>query len=183
MSKGLGMAYAMKRKKMMSGGMARKPSSAFEDNVDSETRHEMNRGDIPTNYGPNKSEMGKAKETYSAMEPDEESTPYPADVDGNNEASEGFSDLVKQVMGSGKLSGYSKGGMIADGGEDDLDEMADGKPNNFDDLALSDDLDSHYTGENSGDLLGNPQEEEDRDSIVSRIMHSLAKKDRMPRPT
>jgi hypothetical protein len=45
-----------------------------------------------------------------------------------------------------------------------------------------DDLEQHYTGENSGDELGNAQEDEDRRDIVSRIMKSRRLKDRLPRP-
>jgi hypothetical protein len=89
-----------------------------------------------------------------------------------------FGDMVDRVM----RKRYSKGGMIANGGDDDLDQMADGDPNNFDDLALRDHLESSYTGKNSGDELGDEQEDEDRHDMVARIMKSRAKKDRMPRP-
>lgn len=76
----------------------------------------------------------------------------------------------------------SEGGMVANGGEDDLDAMPDGRPNEFDDLALRDDLEFNYTGANSGDELGDEQEDKDRSDIVSRVMRSRAKRDRMPRP-
>lgn len=77
---------------------------------------------------------------------------------------------------------YSQGGMVANGGEDELSHLADGMPNNFDDLALDDDLESTNSGESSGDFLGNAQEDEDRHDIVARVMKSRAKKDKMPRP-
>lgn len=77
---------------------------------------------------------------------------------------------------------YSQGGKVSNGGEDELSHMADSKPNNFDDLSLRDDLESSYTGANSGDELDNEQEDHDRADIVSRIMRSRAKKDRLPNP-
>lgn len=77
---------------------------------------------------------------------------------------------------------YSQGGMVANGGMDELDDLADGRANEFDDLSLRDDLESGYDGANSGDELGDAQEDHDREDIVSRIMRSRAKKDRMPRP-
>lgn len=75
----------------------------------------------------------------------------------------------------------SKGGMVANGGDDDLDDMADGKPNNFDDLALRDDLEFSETAANSGDELGDAQEDEDRHDMVSRIMRSERAKDKLPK--
>jgi len=64
----------------------------------------------------------------------------------------------------------------------DLDKMADGQPNEMDDLALRDDLEFSYDGKNSGDELGNDREDKDRKDIVSRIMASRKKKDRLPSP-
>lgn len=91
-------------------------------------------------------------------------------------------DLVSRIMQS-RANQYSRGGMIAnESGIGKLSQMADGKPNQFDDLALRDELESAYTGANSGDELGNEQEDHDRNDIVARIMASRRKKDRMPRP-
>lgn len=90
-------------------------------------------------------------------------------------------DMVDRIMKKRQMH-YSKGGMIANGGEDDLERMADGQRNNFDDLALRDDLESSYTGANSGDELSSDREDHDRADIVARIMSSRRKKDRMPRP-
>jgi len=88
-------------------------------------------------------------------------------------------DLVERIMK--KRGMYSEGGRVAneDHGPDD-DRLADFSPNEFDDLSLKDDLESSYTGKNSGDLIGDEQEDEDRDDIVSRIMKSRKLKDRMP---
>lgn len=83
-------------------------------------------------------------------------------------------DMVDRIM----AKKFSKGGMVAN----DTDITADFQPNEFDDLVLRDELEFNYTGANSGDDLGNAQEDEDRADIVSRIMRSRAKKDRNPRP-
>lgn len=83
-------------------------------------------------------------------------------------------DLVARIM-----TKMSKGGQVANESEPEADSM----PAEFDDLALRDDLESHYgDDDNSGDELGNAQEDEDRKDIVSRIMSSRRKKDRNPRP-
>lgn len=75
----------------------------------------------------------------------------------------------------------SEGGRVAnqEHGPDDED-LAGFSPNEFDDLVLRDDLEQHYTGENSGDELGNMKEEQDDRDIVSRIMKARQMKDRMP---
>lgn len=90
-------------------------------------------------------------------------------------------DLVAKIM---REHMYSKGGMVAneDSGESasDPDEMAKNQPNEFDDLALRDELESDYTGANSGDELGNARESADRADIIKKIMSSRKKKNRMP---
>ncbi len=90
-------------------------------------------------------------------------------------------DMVSRIM-SKRANCYSEGGKVANGGEDELSHMADSAPNNFDDLALRDDLEFSYTGANSGDEISNEQEDHDRQDIVARIMASRRKKDRMPHP-
>jgi len=87
-------------------------------------------------------------------------------------------DIVERCM----RKHMSEGGEVANGGEDDLDQMADGKPNEFDDLALRDGLESSYTGANSGDELGNEQLDHDEHDIIERIMKSRSKKDKLPNP-
>ncbi len=72
----------------------------------------------------------------------------------------------------------SKGGEVAN----DTDMSADMEPNEFDDLVLDDDLEFHETGANSGDHLGNEEMDENDHDLISRIMRSRAKKDKMPRP-
>lgn len=85
-------------------------------------------------------------------------------------------DMVGQIMK--KRHGYSKGGEVAN--EDE--PMADSEPAEFDDLVKDDGLEFHETGKNSGDEDGDEQEDEDRHDIVSQIMKSRKKKDKMPHP-
>lgn len=93
-----------------------------------------------------------------------------------------MNDCVGRIMGK-RMKKYSKGGMVANGGDDDLDMLADSNPDNFDDLALDDDLEFSYTGKNSGDELGNDQEDMDRRDTVARIMRQRAmKRSSNPRP-
>lgn len=109
---------------------------------------------------------------------EEEATGYeempPASPKMDEEATEEDDDMIDRIM----KQRYSKGGMVAN----DTPIKADFEKNDFDDLALRDDLESSYTGENSGDEIDDEQEDMDRRDIVSRIMRSRAKKDRLPRP-
>jgi hypothetical protein len=92
--------------------------------------------------------------------------------------------MVMRIM-MGRAKGYSEGGKVANeesGESTDEPTMAKADGNEFDDLALRDDLEFKDTGANSGDELDDAQENHDREDIVSRIMKSRAKKDRMPSP-
>jgi len=96
--------------------------------------------------------------------------------------------LVDRIMNQSSkdfssLDRYSQGGKVAnqEHGKDN-NELAGFLPNEFDDLVIRDDLESSYDGANAGDHLGNSQEDEDRRDIVSQIMKSRAKKDRLPNP-
>lgn len=106
---------------------------------------------------------------------------HPEDEEMMNGPAEEEDDLVSRALKSRKNM-YSEGGKVANEGEDEMSHMADSDPNEFDDLALEDDLKSSYTGANSGDELGDAQEDQDRDDIVSRVMASRRKKDRLPNP-
>ncbi len=86
-------------------------------------------------------------------------------------------DMVGRIIRS-RMQSYSKGGRVSN----DTPIIADFEENQFDDLVKDDDLEQHYTGANSGDEIGNEQEDEDRRDIVSRIMKSRKKKDKMPNP-
>jgi hypothetical protein len=82
------------------------------------------------------------------------------------------------------LDRYSRGGQVAnqEHGENN-NELAGFSPNEFDDLVLRDDLESSYgDDDNSGDAIGNEQEDQDRHDIVARILRSQKKKDKLPRP-
>jgi len=102
-------------------------------------------------------------------------------ISDNYQSDSHMLDMVGRIMKQ-REQHYSEGGKVANGGMDDLDEMADGKPNNFDDLSLRDDLESSNSGANDGDFLGNEQEDEDRKDIVARIMRQRSMKQRNPRP-
>lgn len=110
------------------------------------------------------------------------------DLNQRGNQSEGAGDmdrihpLIKKIM-MGRAKGYSEGGKVANEDHGPMDSRLAGfDQNEFDDLALRDDLSQSYTGKNSGDELGNSQEDKDRRDIVSRIMKSRSKKDRMPNP-
>lgn len=75
-------------------------------------------------------------------------------------------DVVDRIL----AKKYSEGGRVANGGEDDFEKMADSLPNEFDDLALDDSLESTNSGAADGDFLGDSQEDQDRSDIVARIM-------------
>ncbi len=87
-------------------------------------------------------------------------------------------DEDSDPVGRAMKKRYSKGGMVAN----ETPITADFEDNEFDDLVKRDDLESSYTGADSGDEIGDKQEDDDRKDIVSRVMKSRAKKDRMPRP-
>ena len=86
-------------------------------------------------------------------------------------------DVVDRVMHKRSCQ-YSEGGQVANSTPEKADDMS----GEYDDLVKDDTMEFHDTGANSGDYLGNDQETHDRDDIVARILHSLSKKDRMPRP-
>ncbi len=87
---------------------------------------------------------------------------------------------------SASISGaYSDGGMVdrimrkrmAGGGE-----AVDREPNEFDEMELEPAPKFSETGANSGDEDGDAELDENDHDLVSRIMRSRAKKDKMPRP-
>lgn len=102
---------------------------------------------------------------------DPEEIPEPKE---NAAAEDEDMDMIERIL----AQHFSEGGKVAN----ETEMSADHDPNQFDDLVLRDDLESDYTGENSGDEIGNEQEDEDRDDIVARFMRSKAKKGQMPRP-
>lgn len=88
---------------------------------------------------------------------------------------------VKKYMEGGMS--YSEGGMVANGGDDEMSNLADSDSAEFDDLALRDDLTSTYgDDDNAGDSLDNVQENKDREDMISRIMRQRKMKSTNPKP-
>lgn len=98
---------------------------------------------------------------------------------GRDQAADEDLDMVSRIMSKR----MSQGGRVAneEHGEHQ-NKLAGFSENEFDDLVLDDHLDQSYTAENSGDELGNEQEDDDRGDMISRIMKSRRLKDRNPRP-
>jgi hypothetical protein len=90
------------------------------------------------------------------------------------EVSDQDDDLVMKIM----HKRYSKGGEVANDVEQD---SADHDPDQFDDEVLDDDLSLHDTEANSGDDLGDAEQDDDRNDIVAKIMKSQSKKDKLPK--
>lgn len=121
-------------------------------------------------------EMGKAKEKHRGVISEMKSMPKPnLMAEGGEMEDEESHPMVKRLM-------MSRGGIVSNeesGESTDEPTMAKSDGNEFDDLALRDDLESSYTGENSGDEMGDSVESDDRKDIISRILKSRSKKDRM----
>lgn len=87
---------------------------------------------------------------------------------------------------------YAEGGMVDSGEEGLVDRImkrfASGEPaadfesNDFDELDKEPAPDDADTGENSGDELGDKAVEEEDEDVISKVMKSRKKSDRMPRP-
>lgn len=176
------MKYAMK-KKMAKGGMVKGIHEQYDAPVGrsmgqskagDETRWAQATSGLKSSTDHNK----KAKKEHERVLGEMKSMPKPnlmaegGEVDGNMEDA----DMIARIMHKRKM--YSEGGMVANDDEPIADEM----PAQYDDLALRDDLESSYTGANSGDELGNKAMDEEDHDVVNRIMKSRAKKDKMPRP-
>ena len=204
----LAIAYAMKRKaakkKMAMGGfLAEEKASGFLDHEGNTQRpNEMavsederklgqhgakEQGPIPA---PHENEydmvdriMNKKSEDLSSLDRYAMGGELAGHI-GNEGYVDDEQDMVDRIMYKrskdfSDLDRYSEGGKVAN-----QDETTAGfSPNEFDDLHLRDDLSSSYgEDDNSGDALGNDQEDEDRKDIVARIMASRRKKDRLPSP-
>lgn len=173
--KSLALSYALKKKakKMAEGGHVDEIASGYVDHEGNDVKHNhmaMMEDDRDLNQH-GEYEEGPQGEMYADG----------GQITDNYQSEDHEMDMVGKIMKQRQMM-YSKGGMIANGGEDELDEMADGQPNNFDDLSLRDDHEFSYTGKNSGDEIGDARQEKDDHDLVARIMNSRRKKDRMPRP-
>lgn len=120
--------------------------------------------------------MGKRKKMAAGGEMASGYESMPEARDEENEAAMSEDeDMIDRIM----RKRMSEGGKVAN----ETEPMADGMPAEFDDLVLRDDLSSSYgKDDNSGDALGNSEEDADREDIVARVMRSRAKGGRMPRP-
>ena len=99
-------------------------------------------------------------------------------ITDNYQSEAHMEDMVGRIMAK-RQNHYSEGGRVAN----DTKIEAGFDPNEFDDLAHRDNLESSYgKDDNAGDDLDNADQNHLREDIVSRIMRSRAKKDRMPRP-
>lgn len=112
-----------------------------------------------------------AKETHKKTHEELKSMPKPnlyaegGDVDGHAN-----DELVMRIM----KKRYAHGG--------EVEPIADFESNDFDEMDKEPAEHFSETGANSGDELGNMAEEDDEKDVVSRIMKSRSKKDRVPRP-
>lgn len=88
-------------------------------------------------------------------------------------------DMVGSIMKK-RAHMYSKGGRVAN--DTGMGAAADLEDNQFDDLVKDDDLEFSYTGANSGDEIGNAEHDKEDHDMVSQIMKSRRKKDRLPNP-
>lgn len=117
-------------------------------------------------------------EEVGAMDTEEDNEPqHERMVSHPVENQDDHEDMVGRIMRQ-RTHHYSRGGQVAN----DTPVTADFEDNQFDDLVKRDDLEQHYTGANSGDEIGDGQEDEDRHDIVSRIMRSRRKRDHLPHP-
>ena len=173
----------------MHAGKPQKQALAIAYSMKRKAQHKAEGGQIEDNY-----ESSCTAHCNSPCEVHEKASGFPAEAGSYADGGEadGVESQPTPILGSGDkddLVGrtvakrYSEGGKVAneDHGHNDED-LAGFDPNEFDDLALRDDLSFSETGANSGDELGDDQEDHDRKDIVARVMKSRAKKDRNPRP-
>lgn len=192
----LAIAYSMKRKAKAMGGSVDcyADGGQVEDNYQSpstskdQEHHKLAfLEDETRNYMP-PMEPGR-KHDMAAMEEDDrdlnqhgedEQGPYGMAMAeggfiGSHQDKEHELDLVGRIMKQ-RQQHFSEGGRVANktpriGGSED---------NNFDDLYLDDDIESSYTGANSGDEDGDPDQDARDEDVVARIMRSRKKKNMMP---
>jgi hypothetical protein len=203
----LAIAYAMKRKKMAKGGcacgtpgckgcMKMAEGGQITDNYQSACTSSCNSPcDIHPEAEYMEAEYNKARPMRSdadAMDEDartlgqhgeDEEGPQGTrmaeggQITDNYQDAEPPSDMVGRIMAQRQRM-YSEGGRVAN----DSKITAGFKPAQYDDLVLRDDLESTNSGAADGDYLGDEREDMDRKDMVSRIMASRKKKDRLPNP-
>lgn len=177
----LAIAYAMKKKKKCHGGEMAHGGDVEMDMVEENPQPVMSpmaKGMKKAFHAPGYAEGGEVEEEMKSGH-----EPMPCEKCGHvakhaveNQGMGEEEDMIGRIMKKRQM--FSKGGQVAN--EDE--PMADSEPAEYDDLVKEDGLEFHETGENSGDEIGDDEEDEDRKDVVSRIMKSRKKKDKMPRP-
>ena len=165
--------HAFKGKMMAEGGMM------TNDGYQSEKKPDVDGDLMPEAH--KRAELQEHVEPMNA--PDSSVEHAEMNQEGDEDEGAGGGDeidpFVMKIM-MGRAKGYSKGGQVAneDSGESssDPDEMAKWESNEFDELGKSGGMDAQYHG---SEEIGDEQEDEDRDDIVSRVMKSRSKRDRM----
>lgn len=110
------------------------------------------------------------------IEPEEMEMEAPeAETENEMEGKAHGGDIVSRIM----HKKYSHGGVVSNQGQSMPSHQAGSKPREFDYLVEEGGPES--TQHDLGDELGNAREDHDRHDIVSKIMHSLAKKGKMPK--
>jgi hypothetical protein len=137
--------------------------------------HDRVLGEMKSIPKPTSGMSGFAKGGFVEEEEEAGYEALPEEHEHENEAAmHEDADMIARIMH--KRKEYSKGGMVAnDVGVADADHDS----AEFDDLVLRDDLEDNSS---AGNEHGNAAEDHDQEDIISRILRSQRKKDRMPRP-
>jgi hypothetical protein len=155
MKPSLPVAYGMKRK-----AMKNEESSCTEHCNSPCTIHEQASGRVEHEGNDVKHDEAATEETDKGLNQHK-----PEEMNSKKDG------VVERAMK--KRQHLSKGGMVAN----------DHKSNRGTDyLATNDELEFNYTGSNSGDELSSPGEDHRRKDIVSKVMASRKKKDKLPNP-
>jgi hypothetical protein len=177
----LAIAYAMKRKKKAHGGCMAE-GGEMDDSMH-DTENPVAKSVKKAFHAPGYAGGGMVHEEKASGY---EHVPMPCENCGHvshKEENQGATehddmedDMIEHIMK--KRKHYSHGGKVSN--EDE--PVADSEPAEYDDMEKDDHLEEHYSGKNSDDEDGDEAEDEDRRDVVSMIMKSRKKKDKMPRP-
>lgn len=173
----MSVAYSMKKraKKMAKGGMIHAKDQYDPHNVPAPKHNGKASTESDRSLGQHGSDEQGPYEHCDTCEASPGNC-YEHPVENQSEGPE--DDMVGRIMKKMQQH-FSEGGKVSN--DDHMEDLADFDENDFD-VMPEDDLEEHYTGANSGDHLGNEQEDHDREDIVSRIMKSRKKKDKLPNP-
>lgn len=170
----MAMAYALKKrsKKMAEGGRAEhegvnKETSRYRPGESMAGTHTRAAADPSRSHSEREYNRGKAKDTHHAVLSGMQSQ---RGQDRTNLAEGG--DIVSKAM----AKRMAKGGVVSN---DDEDRDVEFEKDEFDDLEKDDHLEASDSG---SDEIGDERLEDDDRDIVSRVMKSRRKGDRMPRP-